>query len=490
MSIETFNHQETPVITVVLPTYNRCQWLRRAVASVLSETRVPIRLHIFDNASTDDTQEYVLTVATTDQRVSYTRNPQNLGAIQNFVNGLGSIQTEYFVPLSDDDWLLPDFLFDAYHEILKNKELGAVILATSIETENGEVVGTYPDQLEKRTFGLLTPKVHVRDWMQYGHYAWSSILWRKNVLDYLGHPYFHVGLPSDVDFQLQVFCRFPVFFINRLGAVYFLHKNQGSGAPSISNLFSWESIFRRLDHAVRRENLFDRNEYSALRKLIQDRYQGVWNYPHTSPLEERRSLSSAVSAGFRLGDWKLAFDLLDRFVAAGAYGKKNEDIQGFVLPENAAVMEPLSVDYISKVSGFLPSIIAWFKLTNERLRTSEESLQSLNSANQELKAKLTEHLRESNEQIIAERSAKLELESLVASLNHQQTELQSRIEHLSSSLGKWQTKARTIEKEKKKVKEKLTSIRAKLKNQSSKSLGQRVRTWWKKVRGKGTNTSR
>ena len=43
------------VITVVIPTFNRVESLRIALASVLRETRIPIKVHVFDNASEDGT---------------------------------------------------------------------------------------------------------------------------------------------------------------------------------------------------------------------------------------------------------------------------------------------------------------------------------------------------------------------------------------------------------------------------------------------------
>ena len=82
MSVETRLSFETgETITVILPTFNRRQWLQRAVESVLQEKRIPVSLHIFDNASTDGTEEYVLSAAAADSRIRYTRNPSNIGAM-------------------------------------------------------------------------------------------------------------------------------------------------------------------------------------------------------------------------------------------------------------------------------------------------------------------------------------------------------------------------------------------------------------------------
>src|SRR6266480_5835394 len=103
-----------PVITVAIPTYNRVADLQIAIESVLSERRVPIIVHVFDNASTDGTQAFLEGLVRDEPRLRYTRRPANVGGLLNCHLSLRAVETEYFVPLADDDWLYPDFLHEAY----------------------------------------------------------------------------------------------------------------------------------------------------------------------------------------------------------------------------------------------------------------------------------------------------------------------------------------------------------------------------------------
>lgn len=444
-------------ITVILPTFNRREWLQRAVESVLREKRVPILLHIFDNASTDDTHEYARIVAASDSRVRYTRNPLNIGGTANYIQALHSIDTEYFVPLADDDWLFPDFLFEAYNQLERIPELGAAVFVTSILAEGSEeTVGTLPPHRTEATWGELTPETHLREWMRHGHYSWSSVLWRKDTLETIGSPYFHVGLPSDVDFQLQIFCRHPVCLTNRPGSAFFMHANQASRGFSLSDLHSWAALFKRLDRTVRERNLFAGHEYLGLRKVMQNRYRDAWNLPSNFPVEGRRLLSSAVSAGFRLGDWDLAFALLDRFVAS----QPDEKIRDFVLPEISDVAVPSDIEFLSKVRGLLPSVIAWFKITKGHLDASRGSFEP---------------------QIVARQDLESQLNEITCKLSVSQIANDS----LSSSLEKWRTRAISAESDRKKLKLKVNVLRSELKNELGKSIHVRVRSWWRRIRGKG-----
>ncbi len=299
-------------ITIVIPTYNRRAKLQLAVESVLAETRVPLAIHIFDNASTDGTQDYVRAAAALDSRISYFRNETNIGSVPNYALALGSVTSEYYIPLADDDWLLPDFIFDAYEILERHGQAGAAVFVTEARDAGGTVQATYPLHPGQIHFGYLEPTAHLRDWMVYGHYSWSSILWRSSTLVAVGHPYLHVGLPSDVDFQAQIFCRFPVFLVNRPGAVFNLHPEQACGQYNLTHMPNWSALFERLDTSIHSLGLFDFGEYLDLRQAMQERYHRTWTLAASQPLGDKELVKIAAQAGFRLGDWDFAFSLLDQ----------------------------------------------------------------------------------------------------------------------------------------------------------------------------------
>ena len=294
-------------ITVVIPTFNRVEQLTKAVESVLSEHRVPIVVRIFDNASTDATEEYVRRLVDSDPRVMYERRDQNIGSISNFQRALGAVSTAYFVPLADDDLLLPDFLHDAYQVLQSHPAVGAAIFVGEERDETGALLRTYPrGPLDEVHFGERQTRDHLRDWMMRSHYLWTSILWRREVLEHVGAPYMRTGLSSDVDFQARIFSHFPVYLVDQRAAVYFRHSGQSSLEFDASHLPSWARVFRSLDRAVAKEGLFGKKEYRALRATMTVHYKGTWLGPLPTPFPLRRRLSASYSAGFVLRDWDSA----------------------------------------------------------------------------------------------------------------------------------------------------------------------------------------
>ena len=96
---------ESALVSIGLPTYNRAHVLRRAVESALRQDYPQLELIISDNASTDETEPLCRELARQDERIRYFRQPVNRGATANFNEVLHHARGEFFLWLSDDDWL-------------------------------------------------------------------------------------------------------------------------------------------------------------------------------------------------------------------------------------------------------------------------------------------------------------------------------------------------------------------------------------------------
>lgn len=109
-NVERERMSEPAFISVGLPTYNRVSSLKRAVASVLSQGHAHWELVISDNASSDATREWCEELSERDKRVRFFRHEENLGPTANFQTVLQHARGEFFMWLSDDDWLDPTYL--------------------------------------------------------------------------------------------------------------------------------------------------------------------------------------------------------------------------------------------------------------------------------------------------------------------------------------------------------------------------------------------
>ena len=97
-----------PLVSVIIPTFNRARYLREAIDSVLKQTYPHWELIIVDDGSTDETQSNLETLA--DARVQVVRRPHegNVARARNV--GLERAQGHYVAFLDSDDRWMPSKL--------------------------------------------------------------------------------------------------------------------------------------------------------------------------------------------------------------------------------------------------------------------------------------------------------------------------------------------------------------------------------------------
>lgn len=97
-----------PLVSVVIPTYNRAHLIERAVQSVLHQTYPHIELIVVDDGSTDDTADVLARLS--DPRLHYIRLPHNIGGGGARNVGLQQSHGKYVSFLDSDDEFLPTML--------------------------------------------------------------------------------------------------------------------------------------------------------------------------------------------------------------------------------------------------------------------------------------------------------------------------------------------------------------------------------------------
>ena len=97
-----------PPVSVLTPTHNRAQLLRRAMASVLGQTWREFEWIVVDDGSTDDTAQVL--AACTDPRVKCIRLDPNKGVAAARNAGIQLARGKFVAFLDDDDEYLPGYL--------------------------------------------------------------------------------------------------------------------------------------------------------------------------------------------------------------------------------------------------------------------------------------------------------------------------------------------------------------------------------------------
>lgn len=95
----------SPDVTIAIPTYNRIALLPRALESALNQKGGSIEIIISDDGSTDGTQEFLSKLS--NEKVRCFTKEKNSGIHVNMNTCLDAARGNFFLLLSDDDYLLP-----------------------------------------------------------------------------------------------------------------------------------------------------------------------------------------------------------------------------------------------------------------------------------------------------------------------------------------------------------------------------------------------
>jgi len=112
-----------PDVSVIIPTYNRCNLLTEAIKSVLQQSYGDFEVLVIDDGSTDDTRLVVESIS--DDRIRYLYK-DNGG--QSSARNLGFVKakSKYVAYLDSDDLWSSDYLETMVRQLDANEDYGAV----------------------------------------------------------------------------------------------------------------------------------------------------------------------------------------------------------------------------------------------------------------------------------------------------------------------------------------------------------------------------
>lgn len=124
-----------PLVSVIIPTHNRANLLRRAINSALSQDYNNIEIIVVDDHSTDETEKVMQGILQCCPSVRYLRLTDNYGANAARNLGIRATKGHFICGLDDDDEFHPErirrlvaeydeayaFVFSGYRDIMEDK---------------------------------------------------------------------------------------------------------------------------------------------------------------------------------------------------------------------------------------------------------------------------------------------------------------------------------------------------------------------------------
>ncbi|MDZ8223385.1 glycosyltransferase family 2 protein [Nostoc sp. ChiVER01] len=152
---------QQPLVSVIIPTYNRPEYLKQAIASAVKQTYQNIEIIVSDNCSPENPQALVESFG--DSRIIFWRHQQNVGMLANQQHGFKIARGKYVASLHDDDIWNEDFLAKLVPPLEANSELilafcdQYIIDANSIINHAGTEENTRGYKRDKLAKGIHQP---------------------------------------------------------------------------------------------------------------------------------------------------------------------------------------------------------------------------------------------------------------------------------------------------------------------------------------------
>jgi glycosyltransferase involved in cell wall biosynthesis len=137
-----------PLVSIGIPTYNRRESLERTVRSALAQDHSALEVVVSDDASTDDTEALMRGLTTAEPRLRYLRQRRNVGHALNFQAVLDAARGEYFMWLTDDDWLDPSYVSQCLAELTEHPDHSLVCGLARYHSNGRHVVDERPTNLQ------------------------------------------------------------------------------------------------------------------------------------------------------------------------------------------------------------------------------------------------------------------------------------------------------------------------------------------------------
>lgn len=165
-----------PLVSVIIPTYNRSRLLKRAIESILSQTFTDLEIIIVDDHSNDDTEQIIIDF--NNNKLKYIKLAHNTGgSLIPRQTALSLSKSKYVAVLDDDDfWFDNDKLAKQISYLENHPE--CVMVGTDWVTVSGN---------STRYYNLPKTYEHIKRRLLFRNcFYHSSVVYRRNIMTEIG----------------------------------------------------------------------------------------------------------------------------------------------------------------------------------------------------------------------------------------------------------------------------------------------------------------
>lgn len=222
------DNNEGPIVSVIIPSYNRAATLPRAINSIFSQSIDNFEIIVVDDGSTDNTEEVIREY--NDDRIRYIPHETNRGQGAARNTCLRNARGEFISYLDSDDEFTPFHLEIAVKTLDSlPTHFGGVITSHADTSEEGNK-DDYNFERKEVYQGPFTRADIERDMFEKIG-GLSTLTIRRSIIDIIGYHDESIKKCADLDFYLQILDEYHLYGINSVLCKRYKQSNSISINP-------------------------------------------------------------------------------------------------------------------------------------------------------------------------------------------------------------------------------------------------------------------
>ena len=213
------------MVSVIIPTHNRADFLKSSIASVLSQTYGDFEIIVVDDNSSDHTHEVIKGIK--DNRIKYIRHRENRGPSAARNTAIASATGEYIAFLDDDDEWIPEKLQKQVGLLDKSKSNICAIYSNRMVVDklSNQIISKSPQA--KKLKGNLLYQLSVGSPIHT-----STVIIKKKCIEKIGLFDESMSYMEDRDFWIRLSLNWDFEYIDTPLTIAYVHK-QGHLSESL-----------------------------------------------------------------------------------------------------------------------------------------------------------------------------------------------------------------------------------------------------------------
>jgi glycosyltransferase involved in cell wall biosynthesis len=208
-------NRASPLVSIVLPTYNGERYIATSIESCLLQTYQNIELIVVvDGRSTDNSKQIVCEYS--DPRIRILDNPSGVGRLPGSLNiGFSAARGDMYSWTSDDNYYKQNAIETMVSYLMQNPDVGLVYTGFWFIDEQGNTIRE-SNFLPPETLTVMNP-------------VGSCFLYRREVAERVGQYDVNSLMVEDVDFWMRIYKLYKVDMVKERYYYHRLHNESLTG---------------------------------------------------------------------------------------------------------------------------------------------------------------------------------------------------------------------------------------------------------------------